>query len=48
LWNNKNCFASIDLYRDEFAQPIKNFIPLYRKAKEKGLILRAVELLLLN
>ncbi len=32
---------SIDLYSDEFAQPITNFKPLYRKAKEKGMVLKA-------
>lgn len=37
----RDCFNSIDLYSDEFAQPIENFKPLYRKAKEKNLILRA-------
>lgn len=30
-----------DLYCDEFAQPITNFKPIYRKAKEKGLLLKA-------
>lgn len=28
----QDCFDSIDLYADEFAQPIENFKPLYRKA----------------
>ena len=37
----QDCFDSIDLYADEFAQPIENFKPLYRKAKENKLILRA-------
>ncbi len=37
----QDCFYSIDLYCDEFAQPIKNFKGLYRKAKEKGWILKA-------
>ena len=37
----EDCFASIDLYGDELAQPIESFVPLYRKAKEKGYILRA-------
>ncbi len=37
----KDCFFSIDLYGDEMAQPIKNFKPIYRKAKEKGLFLKA-------
>lgn len=36
-----NCFYSIDLYGDELAQPIENFKGIYRKAKEKGLILKA-------
>ncbi|SKC66078.1 amidohydrolase family protein [Maledivibacter halophilus] len=36
-----NCFYSIDLYGDEFAQPIENFKEIYRKAKEEGLILKA-------
>jgi adenosine deaminase len=35
------CFYSIDLYGDELAQPIENFKGIYRKAKEKGLILKA-------
>lgn len=34
-------FNSIDLYGDEFAQPIENFIPLYRQAKTHGLRLKA-------
>ncbi|SHI83170.1 adenosine deaminase [Clostridium amylolyticum] len=37
----QDCFYSIDLYCDEFAQPIKNFKPLYKKAKEKGWLLKA-------
>jgi adenosine deaminase len=37
----QDCFSSIDLYGDEFAQPIENFKPIYRRAKEKGLILKA-------
>jgi len=37
----RDCFYSIDLYSDEMAQPIKNFKNIYRKAKEKGLILKA-------
>lgn len=36
-----DAFYSIDLYGDEFAQPIENFIPIYRKAKENGLRLKA-------
>lgn len=34
-------FKSIDICCNEFAQPIKNFKPLYRKAKEYGLRLKA-------
>ena len=34
-------FYSIDLYGDEPAQSIENFIPIYRKAKEEGLRLKA-------
>ena len=34
-------FYSIDLYGDELAQPIYNFIPIYEKAKENGLVLKA-------
>ena len=34
-------FYSIDLYGDELAQPIHNFIPIYEKAKENGLVLKA-------
>lgn len=30
-------FYSIDLYGDEFAQPIENFIPIYKMAKVNGL-----------
>lgn len=37
----RNCFYSLDLSGDEMAQPIKNFKPIYRKAKEKGIILKA-------
>ena len=32
---------SIDLYGDELAQPIENFIPIYEKAAENGLVLKA-------
>lgn len=38
---DRDCFYSIDLYSDELAQPIKNFKPIYRKAREKGLVLKA-------
>lgn len=34
-------FYSIDLYGDELAQPIENFKGIYRKAKKKGLVLKA-------
>lgn len=34
-------FKSIDICYNEFSQPIKNFKPLYRKAKEYGLRLKA-------
>jgi Adenosine deaminase len=34
-------FYSVDLYGDELAQPIENFIPIYRKAAEDELVLKA-------
>lgn len=34
-------FYSIDLYGDEMAQPIENFVPIYRKAEENHLIRKA-------
>lgn len=40
FWGHKE-FYSIDLYGDELAQPIKNFVPIYEKAAENGLILKA-------
>lgn len=40
FWGHKE-FYSIDLYGDELAQPIKNFIPIYDKAAENGLVLKA-------
>jgi len=40
FWGH-NIFYSIDLYGDEFAQPIENFIPIYKKAKKEGLKLKA-------
>ena len=40
FWGHKE-FYSIDLYGDELAQPIENFIPLYEKAAENGLVLKA-------
>ncbi|MEW8995828.1 adenosine deaminase [Clostridium sp.] len=40
FWGRKE-FYSIDLYGDEFAQPIENFIPIYKKAKNEGLKLKA-------
>jgi adenosine deaminase len=40
FWGRKE-FYSIDLYGDELAQPIENFVPIYKKAKEQGLRLKA-------
>lgn len=40
FWGSK-AFYSIDLYGDEMAQPIENFIPIYRRAKQDGLVLKA-------
>ncbi len=40
FWGCK-AFYSIDLYGDELAQPIENFIPIYRRAKAEGLKLKA-------
>jgi adenosine deaminase len=40
FWGHK-IFYSIDLYGDEFAQPIEHFIPIYKKAKNEGLKLKA-------
>lgn len=40
FWGSDS-FYSIDLSGDELAQPIENFIPIYKKAKEKGLVLKA-------
>ena len=40
FWEHKE-FYSIDLYGDELAQPIDNFIPIYRKAAENGWVLKA-------
>ena len=34
-------FKAVDLYTDELAQPIRDFKPLYRKARSKGLLLKA-------
>jgi hypothetical protein len=34
-------YRTLDLYGDEFAQPIERFRPLYRMAKSKGLRLKA-------
>jgi len=36
-----NYFRSIDMYDDEFAQPIGNFKPLYRLAREQGMKCKA-------
>ena len=40
FWGN-TAFYSIDLYGDEFAQPIENFKSIYRRAKKEGLCLKA-------
>ena len=40
FWGN-TAFYSIDLYGDEFAQPIENFKTIYRRAKQEGLRLKA-------
>ena len=40
FWGHKE-FYSIDLYGDELAQPIENFVPIYEKAGENGLVLKA-------
>lgn len=40
FWGRKE-FYSIDMYGDEMAQPIESFIPIYEKAAENGLVLKA-------
>lgn len=40
FWGHSE-FYSINLYGDELAQPIENFVSIYRKAKEEGLRLKA-------
>lgn len=40
FWGHKE-FYSIDLYGDELAQLIENFVPIYEKAAENGLVLKA-------
>lgn len=40
FWGNK-AFYSIDLYGDEFAQPIESFVPVYKRARREGLRLKA-------
>lgn len=40
FWGCK-AFYSIDLYGDELAQPIENFVSIYRRAKAEGLRLKA-------
>ncbi len=40
FWGHKE-FYSLDLYGDELAQPIENFITIYEKAAENGLVLKA-------
>lgn len=39
VWGNQEVY-SIDLYGDELSQPIENFIPVYKKAKQHGLTLK--------
>lgn len=36
-YSDLNYFASVDLYDDEFAQPIKNFKELYRICRKQGM-----------
>lgn len=40
FWGHRE-FYSIDLYGDEMAQPIEHFKPIYERAKEEGLQLKA-------
>jgi len=40
FWDN-DAFYSLDLYGDELSQPIENFKSIYRKAKSKGLKVKA-------
>ncbi len=40
FWGHKE-FYSLDLYGDELAQPIENFVPIYENAAENGLVLKA-------
>ena len=40
FWGHKE-FYSIDLYGDEMAQTIERFIPIYEKAADNGLVLKA-------
>lgn len=40
FWGHKE-FYSLDLYGDELAQPIENFVPIYEKAAKNGLVLKA-------
>ncbi len=40
FWGRKEFYA-MDLYGDELAQPIENFIPIYEKAAENGLVRKA-------
>lgn len=40
FWGHEE-FYSIDLYGGELAQPIESFIPIYDKAAENGLVLKA-------
>lgn len=41
FWRHAQSFGSIDLYGDELAQPIEAFVPIYRRARERGLVLKA-------
>lgn len=40
FWGRKE-FYSLDLYGDEAAQPAEKFVPIYRRAKQEGLRLKA-------
>lgn len=35
FWDRPEFYA-LDLYGDENAQPIENFIPIYRRARQSG------------
>lgn len=40
FWDRPEFYA-LDLYGDENAQPIENFIPIYRRARQSGWVLKA-------